>query len=187
MKIGVYVGSFDPIHKGHKSVVNHLINNYLDRVIIIPTGNYWNKQDITLLSHREKMIKLSFNNDVIIDSNLSKYEFTYQIMEKLREVYSNDDLYLIIGADNIVDFYKWKNVESILKSYVLIIPRNNIDVSLYLEKYKDRFILVKDFEMKDISSTFIRECFKKDNVNLIENILDKSVIKYIVNNNLYKS
>ena len=58
MRIGVYVGSFDPVHNGHEKIVNHLLNkNYLDKIIIIPTGNYWDKQNITKLNHREKMLK----------------------------------------------------------------------------------------------------------------------------------
>ena len=50
MKIGVYVGSFNPVHIGHIKIVKYLINNnYFDKVIIIPTGNYWNKQNLTIL------------------------------------------------------------------------------------------------------------------------------------------
>ena len=47
MKIGVYVGSFNPVHKGHIKIVNHLIKNkYVDKVLVIPTGNYWDKNDL---------------------------------------------------------------------------------------------------------------------------------------------
>ena len=57
MKIGIYVGSFNPPHKGHIKIVNHLINNYLDKVIIIPTGNYWDKLDLVSINDRINMIK----------------------------------------------------------------------------------------------------------------------------------
>ena len=50
MKIGVYVGSFNPPHKGHKKIANHLVKNkYVDKVLIIPTSNYWNKTNLVNL------------------------------------------------------------------------------------------------------------------------------------------
>ena len=52
MKIGVYVGSFNPVHIGHIKIVNYLLDNYLDKVIIVPTGNYWEKIDIVNIDYR---------------------------------------------------------------------------------------------------------------------------------------
>ena len=58
MKIGVYVGSFNPVHKGHMKIVKHLIkNNYLDKVIVIPTGAYWDKQNLIDINDRISMLK----------------------------------------------------------------------------------------------------------------------------------
>lgn len=190
MKIGVYVGSFNPVHKAHQDVVSHLISNgYLDKVIVVPTGNYWDKQDIISLSDRVNMLNIVFNNNVEVNEKLGLYQYTYQIMNELKCIYPNDSLYLIIGADNVNNFYKWKNVNDVLNNYVLVIPRDGIDVNLYIDKYnlKDRFIIVKDFNMKDISSTFIRDSIKLENLDLIKDIIDDKVIKYIVINDLYKS
>ncbi len=188
MKIGIYVGSFDPVHEGHKSIVNHLIdNNYLDKVIVIPTENYWNKQLVVDLGFRKDMLKLVFSNKASVLSEFSKYEFTYQIMEKLKDIYLDDSLYLIIGADNVKDFYEWKNVEGILKNYVLVIPRDGIDVDKYLSDFdnKDKFIIVKDFKSKVISSSFIRENIKDKNFDSLKNVVDDKVLDYIIKNNLY--
>ena len=58
MKIGVYVGSFNPPHKGHIRIVNHLLDKkYLDKIIIVPTGNYWDKLDLVETSHRINMFR----------------------------------------------------------------------------------------------------------------------------------
>ena len=58
MRKGVYVGSFDPVHKGHKMVVDYLLkNNYVDSIIVIPTGSYWDKN---------KMIGLLLMGDIVI-------------------------------------------------------------------------------------------------------------------------
>ena len=57
MKLGVFVGSFDPIHVGHIKVIDYLIdNNYLDRIVILPTLNYWNKNNLTDVNIRYEML-----------------------------------------------------------------------------------------------------------------------------------
>ena len=59
MKIGVYVGSFDPIHTGHIKVMDYLIENkYLDKIIIMATIDYWNKKTVASVEHRNEMLKL---------------------------------------------------------------------------------------------------------------------------------
>ena len=67
MKIGVYVGSFNPVHIGHIHIVNYLIdNNYLDKVIIIPTKGYWDKDNLIDLKHRINMLKYLENDFIMI-------------------------------------------------------------------------------------------------------------------------
>lgn len=186
MKIGVYVGSFDPVHKGHESIVNYLLsNNYLDKVIVIPTGNYWDKQNLTDLYHRVSMLKKVFNEKVIIDVSLSKIQYTYQIMKELRKRY--DNLYLIIGADNIVNFDKWKNVKDILKSNVIVLNRNNIDVEKYVNKFreKDKFIILDEYPFIDVSSTRIREMIEIEEYDELRDYLNENVLEYIRENKLY--
>lgn len=177
MRIGVYVGTFDPVHKGHINVINHLINNdYVDKVIVIPTGNYWDKKNITDIKHRINMLKLYENKLVTINDNLNSIPYTYQILDELKKEYPLTELYLIIGADNLEKFHLWEKVDIILKNKILVLPRNNIEVDKYM---KDNFILVKDFQPLDISSTDIRNNFNKE-------YLDDEVINYITKNNLYK-
>ena len=66
MKIGVYVGSFNPVHKGHIQIVNELLND-LDKVIIVPTGNYWNKNDLVDINHRINMWKFYQNEKMVYE------------------------------------------------------------------------------------------------------------------------
>ena len=120
MKIGVFVGSFNPVHKGHIKIINHLIKNkYLDKVIIIPTGNYWNKQNIININDRINMLKFYENYDIIVDNKLNNLTYTYEIMNELNHEYK--DLNLIIGADNLIDFDKWKNFKELLNYNLIII------------------------------------------------------------------
>ena len=188
MKIGIYVGSFNPPHKGHIKIVNHLINKYLDKVIIIPTGNYWDKLDLVSIDDRINMLKLYESENIIIDSENNNVEFTYQILEKLSNLYIKEDLYLIIGADNIVNFDKWKNYQDILKYNLIILNRANIDIIKYLYKLnkKDNYVIVNDLPNIDISSTMIRNKIKSNDCENMFEYIDQKVYKYIKNNNLYR-
>ena len=186
MKIGVYVGSFNPPHKGHIRIVNHLINNYLDKVIIIPTGNYWNKLNLVNINDRINLLKFYENENIIIDNKNNNLKYTYQILNSLKKNYKADELYLIIGADNIIDFDKWMNYKDILTYNIIILNRNNIDILGYLEKLnkKDKYVIVNDLPNIDISSTMIRNKLNKKDYDLFM-YMDDCVLNYIKEKGLY--
>lgn len=180
MKVGVYVGSFNPVHNGHKMIMDYLLENkYLDKIIVIPTLSYWDKNNLIDIKDRINMLKYLENENIIIHTTLNKYEYTYEILDELKKEYN--DLYLIIGADNLEKFNLWKNVDKILENKILIINRNSIDVSKYMNN--KNFILVNGLDEINISSTYIRENINKKD---IEYLLDKDVLKYIKDNNLYE-
>ena len=183
MKLGIYVGSFNPVHKGHKYIMDHLLDkDIVDKIIVIPTGNYWNKQDLINIRDRINMLKFYESDKVIVNETLNEINYTYQILNKLEEEYKNDKIYLIIGADNIPKFHLWKNIDEILQHKVIVLNRDNINIDKYINEFKnkDNFIVVKDFKKVDISSTQIR-----DNVDKNKDLLDTKVYKYIKENNLY--
>ena len=182
MKIGIFVGSFNPVHIGHIEMVNELINKkYLDKIYIIPTENYWDKNNLIELSHRVNMLKFFETDNIIIDTRYSKIEYTYQILNEFKKEYKN--LYLIIGADNLEKFHLWKNVDQILENKILVLNRNNIDCFKYINKFKnkDSFIVVNNIDDLDVSSTKVRKDLKNRS-----KYLDKRVLDYINKNNLYK-
>lgn len=182
MKIGVFVGSFDPIHIGHIKVMDYLIeNNYLDKIIIMATRDYWNKKTVASVEQRTKMLELINRDYLIVDSVNNQYQYTYQVLEKLNEQYKGNKLYLIISADNVINFDKWMNVSEILdNNYVIVLNRDNINIKEYTDKFsqKDKFIIIQEYPYIDISSTTLRN-------KLDKNYLDDNVYNYIVDNNLY--
>lgn len=187
MKIGVFVGSFDPVHIGHKSVIDYLINNnYVDKVIVVPTESYWDKNINANISDRINMLKLYENKNIIIGDKYSDLKFTYEVLNNVKKDY-DAELYLIMGADNILKFHLWKNIDEILKNKVLVLGRNNIDVlSIINESFNnDRFVYVSGFKEKQISSTYIREKLKEKKYNELLGLLDESIISYIKENKLY--
>lgn len=182
MKIGVYVGSFNPVHLGHKRVVDYLIDNeYVDKIIVVPTGNYWNKIDLISINHRINMLKYYENDRILINDYLNDKKYSYEILDIIKKENIEDDIYLIIGADNMPKFYMWKNIYSILKNNVIVLNRNDIDIRKYIAKVdQERFLVINNFDYLDISSSEIRK-----NVKEYKNYLDENVYNYIIDNNLY--
>ena len=180
MKIALYVGSFNPVHNGHIKVMNYLIDNKIvDKVLVLPTPNYWNKQDLISVNDRINMLKFFETDKIIIDTIHNNYPYTYQVIDSIKKDYKNDDLYLVIGSDNLEKLYLWKNIEKILENYVIVFQRGKTNINSYLEKYdKSKFIIIDNFQNIEVSSTEIRNG-GKDNV-------DKKVLEYIRNNQLYK-
>ena len=171
MKLGIYVGSFNPVHNGHIKVANYLVNNNLvDKVLILPTPAYWDKQNFVDLKHRINMLKFFETDTIIVDDVHNNYPYTYQVME-----------YLVIGADNLEKLHLWKNIDEIIKNnYIIVLKRGNIDYNKYLVNYDiNKYVIVSDFDFINISSTDIRNNLENEN-------LDGKVLKYIKENNLYR-
>lgn len=180
MKLGIYVGSFNPPHKGHMKVVEFLLNNKIvDKVIILPGPNYWNKTNMVDIKKRVEMVKIFETENIIVDDINNNYPYTYQVLESLKKTYPNDELYLIMGSDNLESFHLWKNVDEILKNHVIVLRRGNTDIAKYLNRFdKSRFIIIDNFPFIDISSTEIRKNLNNEN-------LDERVLSYIKKHNLY--
>ena len=182
MKIGVYVGSFNPPHLGHIKCAQYLIdNNYVDKVLMLPTTNYWNKQNLVSIFHRVNMLRFYETDKIIVDDIHNNYLYSYMVLESIHKDYPKDALYLIIGADNLEKFHLWKRLDIIFKYKIIVLNRNGDDYFKYLNNYnnnKDKFIILSNFQSIDISSTIIRN-------NLNSKYISDRVRKYIVENNLY--
>lgn len=184
-RVGVFVGSFDPIHKGHTHIMKYLLQyNLVDKIIVVPTGDYWNKSPKASLEDRIEMCKLIKNKQIEISTTLNKYEYTYQVLEELEKRYPTDYLFLIMGADNIVSFDKWKNIDHLLEYNIIVVNRDNIDINKYVEKFnkKDNFIVIDNFDYLPISSTYIRANINSENS---KEFLDEKVMEYIRRKKIY--
>jgi nicotinate-nucleotide adenylyltransferase len=193
MKIGVFGGSFNPPHKMHLNIGVELVNKqYVDKVIYVPTGSkYKYKNNLLPDNNRYEMLEILTSKYDYLD--VDKYElkdeviYTFQTLAYFKEVYPNDDIYFICGADNLSYIDKWKNGEEILANYKIIaMKRKGEDILELVERlneYKEN-IVVADVEQQDISSTDIREKIK--NNEYVLDVLDKDVYDYIRKNKLYK-
>lgn len=184
MRIGIFGGSFNPPHNEHRNIALNLIeNNYVDKVIYVPTGNNYKKKTLINESHRYEMIKLmikGYNNLELSDYELnSELVYTYQTLKHFKDIYKEDDIYFICGADNLKEITTWKNYNEILNNYkILVIGRNNINLNSIKEMSLN--IIDTNISVSNLSSTYIR-----NNIQNSNKYLDKEVYEYIKNNKLY--
>ncbi len=188
-KIGIFGGSFNPPHKMHTEIARYLENNkILDKIIFVPTGSkYIYKNNLEKDQDRYNMLKII--TDKYENLEVSKYElknknvYTYETLKFFKDKYPKDEIYFICGLDNLSYIDTWKNSSYILNNFkILVIKRkgNNIkEVLNKLKKYQDNIIVV-DMKEENISSTLIRS-----NLKDFESLIDKDVLKYIRENNLY--
>lgn len=199
MKTGVFGGTFNPVHKGHIMLAEYCMDSVgLDRIIMIPTAVPPHKISNNLASENDRlnMCKLAcrgkenfFVSDIEIKRQGKSY--TYETLTQLKEIYPDDHLYTIMGADMFLTLNRWKNPEIIFeKSSIITIPRDEEDKH-ELENFYNKVLkamgassVILPNPVMSVSSTFIRE--NLDNFNLISDMLDKGVYDYIIKNNLYR-
>ena len=176
MKIGIYIVSFDPVHKGHIRLARHLLKkHYVDHLLIVPTGNYWNKQNLSPTEERIGMLKLFEKEDLEIETEYNELPYTYQLLRKLKKRYPEDELVLILGADNLLHFEDWKNAREIMKLPWIILKRDGIDIASNMQRLnKQDYVIVDDIREYPISSSFIRE-----------NIDDYAKVKDLIHKKVY--
>ena len=199
MKIGILGGTFNPIHNGHIQLAQYCKNEVsLDKIFLIPTYTPPHKisKDLANETHRLNMCSLASENlegfevcDIEIKRQGTSY--TFETLNSLKEIYPDDELHLIMGADMFLTLDKWKNPESIFANAVIIaIPRNDSDKE-ELERYYNTVIkdmgakaVILPNNVQTVSSTFIRENIGE--YKTISDLIDKNVYEYIISNNLYR-
>lgn len=162
MKIGLFFGSFNPIHVGHLIIANTLVEQTdLDKVwfVVSPQNPFKSSEDLLHEFDRyelvEKAVIENANFGITdIEFNMPKPSYTADTMAYLDSKHPEHQFKLIIGEDNLFHFPKWKNHEAILENYGLIVyPRPNAKKSDLIDHYNLQFIDAPEF---NISATFIR-------------------------------
>lgn len=184
MRIGVFGGSFNPPHLMHLNIAKDLLRlKYLDKVIFVPTGNKYSKDDLIDIKYRIEMLKImiiSYDDMIVSDyENQDRVVYTYETLDYFKKKYLGSEIYFILGADNLKQISNWKNSEYILSNYKLLVINRGDEKT----KVKDN-VIVTDILNNDISSTFIRNNI--DNDDIIKKYLDKNVLEYIRKEKLYE-
>lgn len=190
MKIGLYFGTFNPIHIGHMIIANHVAEfSDLDQVWMVVTPHNPHKQKSTLLDdyHRLHMVNLATEDfpkirPSDIEFKLPQPNYTVNTLAHLQEKFPQHEFSLIMGEDNLNSLHKWKNYEMILQNHnIYVYPRISTEESQLMNNPKIHAINAPVIE---ISSTFIRESIK--NKKNVMPLLPAKVWEYIDHNIFYK-
>lgn len=181
MKIGVYCGSFNPVHKGHIKIARECVKQHLvDKVLIIATGNYWDKSIEISLQDRINMLKLYQSKQIEIEEELNGLQYTYMIFQELKKANPDNEYNLIIGADNLENFEKWKRYKYLLKNGLIIVKRDDMDdeyIHQEMVELKSYNYKILNIEPIDANSTYIRQ--NLNDYKKIKGMLDKKVYDYL--------
>lgn len=187
MKIGVFGGTFDPVHNGHiNAFAETYINMKLDKIIIIPTFiSPLKKHAGSSDRHRLNMLQLavkdySFAEIDTFEIDQHQVTYTFDTLKYLNEKYPEDELYFIIGTDHYFSFDKWSNANKLhnLAKFV-VLDRNS-----HLCNVKAPFIKLNT-NIVEVSSTLIRARLKA-NIE-VRHLMHENVYEYIKEHRLYET
>jgi len=193
-RIGIFGGTFNPIHHGHLINIALVKENFnLDLILFVPVKDPVHKllNDNILPDDRIKMIELAIAEEeyykaLDIEIKRESPSYTITTLEELKKIYCNDDLFLIIGSDSFNELDIWKEYKKILSDYAIIVLQRPGDIELR----DDILSIAKSVEfqkghMIEISSSMIRDRVKK---NLpIKFFTTDKVVSYIREKGLYKN
>lgn len=189
-KIGIFGGSFNPIHTGHAIIASHIMrNSNLDSLWLMVSPQNPLKQGKAMASdyHRLRMAELVTRRIEGVSTSAFEFQlprpsFTIDTLKALQTKFPDDEFFLVIGADNWCVFDKWKAGKEIISNYhILIYPRRGFEINIP-EQYKDR-VEVIDAPLVELSSTQIREMLS--HMQSISFYVPEAVERYIVENKLY--
>ncbi|WP_300433819.1 nicotinate (nicotinamide) nucleotide adenylyltransferase [Christiangramia sp.] len=191
-KIGLFFGTFNPIHTGHLIIANHMAEfSDLEEIwlVVTPHNPHKNKSSLLENHHRLEMVykacegydKLKPSN---IEFDLPQPNYTVNTLAHLQEKFPTNEFCLIMGEDNLKSFHKWKNSEVIVENHeIYVYPR--IAPGEVAAKYQEHVKITRvAAPIVEISSTFIRQAIKES--KNVRPLLDKKVWEYIDLMNFYK-
>ena len=196
MKIGVFGGTFDPVHNAHIGLARCFYEKLgLDKILMIPAFVPPHKEGVMPADgeHRLKMCGLAaedYSYIEVSDIELKRQGTSYTVdtLSELKERCPGGEFFLLMGADMFMTLIQWKNYEKILElSTVCAVMRDKSGVDA-LNKYKNKHfpdarVEIIDFSPGDVSSSMIRETVKSGKAAI--GLVPEKVADYINENKLY--
>jgi nicotinate-nucleotide adenylyltransferase len=191
MKVGLFFGSFNPIHVGHLIIANHLATHTdLDKVwmVVSPQNPLKPKKTLARDFDRLHLVRLGIGDNPRIEAsnvefNLPKPSYTVDTLAFLTEKYPEKTFALIMGGDNIASLHLWKNYEQLLANFdIYVYQRPGTELGPLATHPR---VKVLEAPLLDISATYIRDCIRKG--QSVRYLVPEPVFEYLKDNTLYKS
>lgn len=189
-KVGIYSGSFNPIHHGHVMLANYLVEfSDLDELWFVVSPQNPLKQKAELLDDAErlKMVQLAVGNDPRfrvsdIEMHLPTPSYTINTLTALSEQHPDCQFVFICGMDSLQNLSRWYQYQRILDNYeLLVFPREGYDGG---ELANHPSVTVLKTPILEISSTFIRQCVKEGHD--VRHFMPEKAFQYLQGNGFYK-
>jgi nicotinate-nucleotide adenylyltransferase len=190
MKIGLYFGSFNPIHVGHLIIANHVVNNTdLDKVwfVISPQNPFKNAASLLNEYQRLHMVNTAIDGETKLKASnvefkLPKPSYTIDTLTYLAEKYPQHEFSIIMGSDGFKNIDKWKNYQTLVKHYTFYIYKRP---GFAVTQTHNAKLHILDAPLLDISSTQIRQLIKQK--KSIRFLVPDEVKQEIESNGYYKN
>lgn len=190
MKIGLFFGSFNPIHVGHLIIANHMVTHTdLKKVwmVVSPQNPLKEKKTLARDFDRLHLVRLGIGENSAIEAsniefNLPKPSYTVDTLAYLKEKYPDRTFSLIMGGDNLSSITLWKNYQTILDQHdIYVYKRPNVDLGEYANHPR---VKIAEAPLLDISATFIRDCIK--NGKSVRYLVPDAVFEYLESSKMYR-
>ncbi len=191
-RIGLFGGTFNPVHTGHVSLVKSFLGSgKIDELWIIPSPSPPHKTDKNIISfeHRKKMLELALSGiDNVkisdVEERLPLPSYTIQTVQYLKQKFPDDIFFLCMGEDSLAEFNSWYKPDKIAKECRLLVAerpgREHTGENRFVQEAQ--FI---EHEPVDVSSTELRSVLNNGKTQINEKV-PKAVLEYIEQNNLYQ-
>lgn len=179
--MGLYCGSFAPLHNGHIGIIKEVLKEKLvDKLIVVPTSDYKYKKVVMDFDLRLKSLKTIESEDIIIDSDIDDSEApnTYTLLERLKDKYPDYKFKLILGADLLSRINIWVKSDYLLNNYEFIVmKREGYDINKLMNNLNKKDYSILKCDNFNVSSTFIRD--NLDNPELIKDLIPLEILEII--------
>jgi len=168
LNIGLFFGSFNPVHVGHLIIANYMQHfGGLTKVwfVISPQNPFKSGLELLPQQQRLKMVELAIKNKPAIEASNVEFSlptpsYTANTLRYLRKTYPNDNFKIIMGSDNLATFEKWKSYEEILEHHQLLVYYRLGYRNENLEKHPN-VVLYDDVPVLNISATYVRDLIQQ--------------------------